>query len=373
MRNSRRLSEKKKPGGPITRLGAKRIVDPSSAMADIRTSLADAEGEISGAADELGVSPRTLYNYISDNPSLERMKDKLDDESEKKNNDKQAEAILTRIYQRLLREMSRDVAPEQGEAGKEAEDFAKKIVDKLSAAGEDGVGVVTQPYDLGGVKVVLYKTNVFVGNILASLDTESGKGGDLRAIADATDKSVLGMITLDEPPSETPCAGAMVVKYIFSREGYGPTLYEIGMQLSPSGRIISDRTATSDEAAPVYMKMHSSRPDIKKIPLDDIKHGDTEVHRQRHTPSPADDCEVWYDTKPEREFLDYAFQGSGNVDLHTLKKNHRDAMKMLRYYVKDYLGWGPDVAENYLSAVADHLFMVKYHSIPLEKRGLKNM
>ena len=71
------ILEKKKPGGGITKIGAKKIVDPSAAAIEIRNALSDEAGSVSDAADKLDVSTRTLYNYIDDDSRLERMKNKL--------------------------------------------------------------------------------------------------------------------------------------------------------------------------------------------------------------------------------------------------------------------------------------------------------
>lgn len=77
------ILEKKKPGGGITKIGAKKIVDPSSADIEIRNALADEQGSVSDAAEKLDVSTRTLYNYIDDDSRLKRVKDKFEKEDEK--------------------------------------------------------------------------------------------------------------------------------------------------------------------------------------------------------------------------------------------------------------------------------------------------
>ena len=347
-RTVRQIKEEK-PGGGLTDFGALYRIEKNSAIAKAKKALIAAGGDIEKAAHSLEIAPTTLRYYLDLQPSLEKTQKSA--ENNKNEN----------------RKARRDSFLFENEAAGPDPDYARKIVEKLAKAGEDGVGMLTRPYDMGGITIILYKTNVLVGNILASLNTETGTGGDTKMIAEATHNAILGLITLDEP--EQPCNDALVVKYIFSREGYGPTLYAIAMQLSPSGRIMSDRHAVSDFATNVYKVMHR-RSDITKIPLDDYRHSPSAEHDEKHTEDPRDDCEVWYDKLPEKEFLDYTLEG-GNIDLMTLKSNHKEAMKMLNHYITDYLGWNQATVENYISNVADFLFVQAYQQIPVEKRGLK--
>ena len=339
----------------MTDFGALYRIEKSEAVARARRALVAADGDVDTAAKALGIAPTTLRYYLDIQPSLEKTREKALPRDEKN------ESILRKKKNRLIREETEASAP-----GPDP-DYAKKIVQKLAKAGEDGVGLLTQPYYSKGITIILYKTNVLVGNILANLNTEVGKGGNTEEIAGAVDRSILGIITLDTPQQK--CNDAMVVKYIFSREGYGPTLYALGMQFSLSGKIMSDRHAVSDYAADVYKIMHK-RSDIIKDPLDDYKHQLNVTHNKKHTPDPSDDCEVWYDTLPEKEFLDYTFEG-GDVDVMTLKNNHKEAMEMLNHYIKDYLGWEQSTVEKYVGEVADHLFGQAYQKIPIEKRGYK--
>ena len=74
--------ERKKPGGGITKIGAKKIIDPSGAEVEIRNALSSEEGSVSDAADKIGVSARTLYSYIEDDARLEKIKDKFQGDKE---------------------------------------------------------------------------------------------------------------------------------------------------------------------------------------------------------------------------------------------------------------------------------------------------
>ncbi len=360
----RRLVTEEKPGGGLTDWGAKRRVAAGDAMAQGRSAIEAADGDVEKAAGVLGVAPSTLYLAIQQEPSLEKSKEKADTENAEKENEKvKKESRRWRYYEMLLE--SEEAADEK----KPPPDYAKKAAAKLAAAGEGGIGMLTQAYGQG-VSIVLYKTNVFAGNVLANLDTEAGKGGDTQAIADAAEASIAGMLVLDTPDDE--CNNALMVKYIsvpHKGKGYGAMLYDIGMQLSPSGKIISDRKATSDDARKLYMGMHQ-RGDIEKKPLDD---NNIPMHKRKTPDDPSDDCEVWNHkgADPDSEYLDYSFKGSGNVDLSTLKKNHKEAMTIINRYAKDYLGWSESFASEYLNDISHFMFSNIYHKIPMEKRGLK--
>lgn len=361
------LQEKKKPGGGLTDMGALKRINKPSWTAKIKSALRDTEGDVETASDELDVSARTLHGYIKNDSSLEKEKEKSKSITDKNSNESYARKELAeRVFRRLLRiceetEQTTAALPEP------PPDYAKKIADKLSKAVEGGIGMLTQPYGSQGISVVLYKTNIFVGNTLASLNTETGKGGDTQIIADAAEKSVVGMITLDA--AEDRCNDAMVVKYVVAKEGLGPTLYEIAMQLSPSGRIISDRAAVSDKATGIYKVLHQ-RGDIDKKELDD---NNLPMHKRKTPDDPSDDCEVWNHKgkNSDREFLDYSFEGSGNVDINALKKNHEESMKILNRHVQKYLGWSESFASEFLSDVANMMFMKIYHALPMATRGLK--
>jgi len=66
------LTERKKPGGPITDYGALRILNKKKADAEGRKKLKSAKGDVHDAAVSVGVSDRTFYNYMEQDPSLEK-------------------------------------------------------------------------------------------------------------------------------------------------------------------------------------------------------------------------------------------------------------------------------------------------------------
>jgi len=61
---------KKKRGGGLTDYGAKMRNDPQGAISDLKSALsgAPADGRVEAAAEELGVSPSSIYHYTSEDP-----------------------------------------------------------------------------------------------------------------------------------------------------------------------------------------------------------------------------------------------------------------------------------------------------------------
>ena len=361
------IRERRKPGGGLTDMGALKRINKPAWAAKIKSALRDTEGDVETASKELDVSARTLHGYIDDDFSLEKEKERSRSIDDKNANESYNRSELAeRVFLRLLN-LHEEVQQEPVATPEPPPDYAKKIAAKLAAASEGGVGLLTQEYGKTGTAIVLYKTNVFIGNALASLNTESGKGGDTEAISDATEKSIVGLIVIDK--SDDRCNDAMVVKYVFAKEGYGPTLYVIAMQFSPSGRIISDRSAVSYKARDMYVTL-GRRGDIEKKPLDDNL---LPMHKRMTPDDPSDDCETWNhkNQRPEAEFLDYSY-GGASLDLNKLQNNHEEAMEILYRHVQKYLGWSDSFAEQFLTEVASMLFMKIYHAIPMPERGLKN-
>lgn len=66
------LTERKKPGGPLTDYGALRKLNKKKADAEGRKALKSAGGDIHDAAKAVGVADRTFYHYIETDPKLEK-------------------------------------------------------------------------------------------------------------------------------------------------------------------------------------------------------------------------------------------------------------------------------------------------------------
>lgn len=79
-----------------------------------------------------------------------------------------------------------------------------------------------------------------------------------------------------------PCYNAWIISVTEAAQGYGPMLYDCMMvKLAESGLgIVADRSLVSPQAAKVWANYLTSRPDVKKVPLD----------LDGSTPSTEDDC-----------------------------------------------------------------------------------
>lgn len=58
------------PRRPLSLLGAERVAVPKKWAAQVRKAMKDAGGRITEAADALGVSRRTLYRWLDEDPRL---------------------------------------------------------------------------------------------------------------------------------------------------------------------------------------------------------------------------------------------------------------------------------------------------------------
>jgi hypothetical protein len=77
------ILEKKKRGGGITPLGALGVLDPTAQDLKIKAALRSQDGDVPSTADDLGISTRMLYVHFDEKPSLERLKNNLQDDAEK--------------------------------------------------------------------------------------------------------------------------------------------------------------------------------------------------------------------------------------------------------------------------------------------------
>jgi transcriptional regulator with PAS, ATPase and Fis domain len=67
-------AKRRDPGGPRTDTGALRQLEPNSFVMRVRSVMADHEGDVEKAAEDLGVAPRTLYYYLDDETALRGVK-----------------------------------------------------------------------------------------------------------------------------------------------------------------------------------------------------------------------------------------------------------------------------------------------------------
>lgn len=67
----RRKGRRKKTGGPRSRIGAIRQLQPNTFLTKVNAAISDNDGDVHRAAADLDIAPRTLYGYIADEPKLD--------------------------------------------------------------------------------------------------------------------------------------------------------------------------------------------------------------------------------------------------------------------------------------------------------------
>jgi hypothetical protein len=78
----------KKPGGPLTPLGALHVLRKSEFLKKVNDALHNAEGDEEDAADKLGVSKSLVRHYEDKYPQLAAAQKREEDKAEKDQKDK---------------------------------------------------------------------------------------------------------------------------------------------------------------------------------------------------------------------------------------------------------------------------------------------
>lgn len=252
---------------------------------------------------------------------------------------------------RLLRECIRSLLAEQ-----EGNDYAAKVSKKLSGANEQGLALFKRPVNLGtpGFVLGLYKPNVFVGHVMASLEDDQ-TSYDVDVIQQGIDKSIIGVIGMRK--AETPSYGAYEVTNSASSGGYGPMMHDVAMAYNPTGTIIPDRHAVSKEESGLYKTYYTSRGDVEKLKLDDID--------DPKTSDPSDDSNIW--PGDSRSHLNYAFRARHKLDVKQLERNHEAALKDILRRMKS-LGWDEETIADILQVATADFFNSVYAKVKEEDR-----
>lgn len=100
--------------------------------------------------------------------------------------------------------------------------------------------------------------------------------------------NVLGMMHLSEnhySMQDLPCYGSLMVRKAAARDGWGPTLYDIVMEITEQP-LINDRTSVSGHARKLMQTYMDGRPDVDKYLLDNADDNRT----YPRTEDTFDDC-----------------------------------------------------------------------------------
>lgn len=143
------------------------------------------------------------------------------------------------------------------------------------------------------VEYVLYKPSEFFKKA-EGIPSDELSGIDFAGI-------IVGYI--DVKTHNGDCWNAGEVKFSAAEKGYGPLMYELAM--SDFGSLMSDKGAGTSQAARAVWQKYNQRPDIKKLPFDDVKNP--------KTPPKNDDCKVIPDYDGEIAYLNNAYSGAGDA------------------------------------------------------------
>lgn len=233
--------------------------------------------------------------------------------------------------------------------------LADKIASKLEKAKAQQLAIFKRKANLGspGFILGLYKPNVFIGHVLASLSDDLSTY-DPETIQQGVDKSIVGIIGMRK--ALDPSHGAYEVTNSASTQGYGPMLHDVAMTYSPSGAIIPDRNAVSKEESGLYRTYMDGRPDVEKLPLDDKE--------SPKTPDKSDDSKIWKDS---RDHLNFAYKKKNAVDVKDLEENHKDALSTISRRMRN-LGWDDETIDDILQTASADFFNRIYADVKEEDR-----
>lgn len=161
-----------------------------------------------------------------------------------------------------------------------------------------------------GVEYILYDPETFAR-------LAKGVPGDELTGLDPTEV-IVGY--LDVRPHKGDCWDAAEIKFSAAQKGYGPLMYELAM--SDFGKIMSDHGAGSSTSARGVWQKYDQRPDVKKLPFDDMKNP--------KTPPKCDDCKIIPDVDGDIAYLNQAYAGKGDVSgKEALMNAHRAFVKQM--------------------------------------------
>ncbi len=141
-------------------------------------------------------------------------------------------------------------------------------------------------------------------------------------------KLIKGLISITQPDS--PCWGASEVKFSAGK-GLGKTIYNLGYAMSPSRKLIPDRSSVSQDARDAWAGVFKGNK-LKRYHLDNKD--------KKRTPEPEDDCSV-HDPDDKNNPLNYAYEGGGDSMsyLGTLRAGHSNVLSQIPKDKKeDFLG-----------------------------------
>ncbi len=170
-----------------------------------------------------------------------------------------------------------------------------------SSASGQGLALYVNSTQSQKVEYVLYSPRALVDAIEAH-NVFADDDVDLSEALGAVDPHdvIYGYIVVRKNSGK--CWNSGEVKYSAARKGYGPLMYELAM--SDFVRLMPDHGGGSSPSARNVWARYANRPDVKKLPFDDIANPKTEPKE--------DDCHVYMDPDGDIGYLNAAYQGKGD-------------------------------------------------------------
>lgn len=165
-------------------------------------------------------------------------------------------------------------------------------------------------------KYILYNPKFYSEKIKVAIDAD-GSDLDVEDIL-AEEDGIFGFIMLGD--KESDCYGASEIHASAAQKGFGPLMYDIAM--SNVDALMADRVSVSQSASKVWQVYNNKRPDVEKLPFDDVDNP--------HTPPKEDDCRVY----PDRDELNNAYKLKSSVNVSGLVKNHHSFIEQLQKFLE---------------------------------------
>jgi len=131
--------------------------------------------------------------------------------------------------------------------------------------------------DIGNITFILYNSTKAAETLLEDLEIEKEYAaedeeewdpyGIVDLMIDAMNTNIVAILQVDNMGDT--CNQAWQVTRSAAESGFGPTIYDIAMGLSPNG-LVADRNSVSSEAKSVWRFYGEKRDDVEKTYLDDI-------------------------------------------------------------------------------------------------------
>lgn len=224
----------------------------------------------------------------------------------------------------------------------------------IKESGENGEGLaISVKKSSDEIICTVYNPQETVNSIKQILQASDKQADDVKYELEYTlGNFVKGFLIIRKP--EHQCNDAWEIKMI---AGEGRVMYSLAYSLSPTGKIMPDRSAVSKTARAAWNKVGASGK---------VAHKDLDDVNNPKTAPKQDDCDVWGDSNNENGILDRAYQLKSNpVNVKSLHANHEKFIKWFENAISES-DYGFDIeidekdVEQIFSSARDSFFSSSY-------------